>query len=51
MLAQLDAATHPVSCACCGGASVPFEPREVVATDIVCDLCGRPIYRAVTPAA
>lgn len=51
MLAQLDRATVPSGCACCGDAPPardgrPASPPE----DIRCAACGRAIYRAVAPA-
>ena len=52
MLAALDAATDPDTCACCGGAEhraqAAHPPRAPATRDIACEACGRAIYRAVT---
>jgi hypothetical protein len=48
MLTQLDRATVPSGCACCGGAPALHAAAAPLPTeDICCAACSRAIYRGV----
>ncbi|MBN8830783.1 MAG: hypothetical protein J0G94_09190 [Sphingomonadales bacterium] len=54
MLDQYDALLDPNGCACCGSAGMVehgedhhhHEERAVPTTDLCCESCGKPIFRA-----